>query len=195
VQKRRCPRRSSFSAFFMCGASRGRAMRRCGSAPPKMVWRGRSKAINEQCRHMRPWPLAEQHRRLCRMLQGHFLTPNAWPRCFIKHDGSGVNGYRAGRGRAMSLGRSSRGWWPCTHCHRLALSTATSDREPTSTMKNRMRELRTFGSVRGEGSDALDYSENRSTPDLHADANRSWPTPREICWLPLISELIDLRDA
>ena len=28
-------------------------------------------------------------------------------------------------------------------------------------MKNRMRELRTFGSVRGEGSDALAYSENR----------------------------------
>jgi RNA-directed DNA polymerase len=30
------------------------------------------KAINEQCRLMRPWPLAEQHRRLCRMLTGHF---------------------------------------------------------------------------------------------------------------------------
>ncbi len=61
----------------------------------------------------------------------------------------------------MSLGRSSRGWWPSTHCHGLALSTATSDREPTSTMKNRMRKLCTFGSVRGEGSDALAYSENR----------------------------------
>jgi group II intron reverse transcriptase/maturase len=30
------------------------------------------KAINEQCRSMRSWPLAEQHRRLCRMLKGHF---------------------------------------------------------------------------------------------------------------------------
>jgi RNA-directed DNA polymerase len=30
------------------------------------------KAINEQCRLMRPWPLAEQHRRLCQMLKGHF---------------------------------------------------------------------------------------------------------------------------
>jgi len=29
-------------------------------------------------------------------------------------------------------------------------------------MTNRMRELRTFGSVRGEGSDALAYSENGS---------------------------------
>lgn len=29
-------------------------------------------AINDQCRFMRPWPLAEQHRRLCQMLQGHF---------------------------------------------------------------------------------------------------------------------------
>src|SRR5215475_4165861 len=61
----------------------------------------------------------------------------------------------------MSPGRSARRWWPCTHCHRLVLSTATSDREPTGTMKNRMRELRSFGSVRGEGSDVLAYSENR----------------------------------
>jgi RNA-directed DNA polymerase len=30
------------------------------------------KAINQQCRFMRPWPLAEQHHRLCRMLAGHF---------------------------------------------------------------------------------------------------------------------------
>jgi RNA-directed DNA polymerase len=30
------------------------------------------KAINQQCRLMRPWPVAEQHRRLCRMLEGHF---------------------------------------------------------------------------------------------------------------------------
>ena len=34
-------------------------------------------------------------------------------------------------------------------------------------MKNRMRELRSFGSVRGEGSDVLAYSENR------ADSGRS----------------------
>jgi group II intron reverse transcriptase/maturase len=30
------------------------------------------KAINQQCRFMRPWPIVEQHRRLCRMLEGHF---------------------------------------------------------------------------------------------------------------------------
>ena len=30
------------------------------------------KAINEQCRRMRPWPLAEQQRRLGQMLKGHF---------------------------------------------------------------------------------------------------------------------------
>jgi len=30
------------------------------------------KALNEQCRLMRPWPLAEQHRRLCQILKGHF---------------------------------------------------------------------------------------------------------------------------
>jgi len=30
------------------------------------------KAINQQCRFMRPWPVVEQHRRLCRMLEGHF---------------------------------------------------------------------------------------------------------------------------
>jgi hypothetical protein len=33
-------------------------------------------------------------------------------------------------------------------------------------MKNRMRELRSFGSVRGEGSNVLAYSENRSTPEI-----------------------------
>ena len=32
-------------------------------------------------------------------------------------------------------------------------------------MKNRMRELRSFGSVRGEGSDVLAYSENRPEAD------------------------------
>ena len=30
------------------------------------------KAINQQCRRMRHWPVAEQHHRLCQMLQGHF---------------------------------------------------------------------------------------------------------------------------
>jgi RNA-directed DNA polymerase len=30
------------------------------------------KAINRQCRYLRPWPVAEQHRRLCQMLKGHF---------------------------------------------------------------------------------------------------------------------------
>ena len=30
------------------------------------------KAFNRQCRLMQHWPLAEQHRRLCRMLQGHY---------------------------------------------------------------------------------------------------------------------------
>jgi RNA-directed DNA polymerase len=30
------------------------------------------KAINRQCRLMRPWPMADQHRRLCQMLTGHF---------------------------------------------------------------------------------------------------------------------------
>jgi RNA-directed DNA polymerase len=30
------------------------------------------KAIHERCRSMRSWPLVEQHRRLCRMLKGHF---------------------------------------------------------------------------------------------------------------------------
>jgi hypothetical protein len=30
------------------------------------------KAINQQCRFMRSWPIAEQHHRLCRMLEGHF---------------------------------------------------------------------------------------------------------------------------
>jgi RNA-directed DNA polymerase len=30
------------------------------------------KAINQQCRLMRHWPLREQHRRLCQMLTGHY---------------------------------------------------------------------------------------------------------------------------
>jgi len=49
-------------------------------------------------------------------------------------------------------------------------------------MKNRMRESRTFGSVRGEGRDALAYSENRPTPAIRvsysrfriADVERGW---------------------
>ncbi len=36
-------------------------------------------------------------------------------------------------------------------------------------MKNRMRELRSFGSVRGEGSDALAYSENRPDPACRSE--------------------------
>jgi RNA-directed DNA polymerase len=30
------------------------------------------KAINQQCRRMRSWPIADQQRRLSRMLEGHF---------------------------------------------------------------------------------------------------------------------------
>lgn len=30
------------------------------------------KAVNEQCRRMRHWPVRDQHQRLCRMLKGHF---------------------------------------------------------------------------------------------------------------------------
>lgn len=30
------------------------------------------KAVNQLCRKMRHWPIREQHRRLCRMLKGHF---------------------------------------------------------------------------------------------------------------------------
>ena len=36
-------------------------------------------------------------------------------------------------------------------------------------MKNRMRELRSFGSVRGEGSDVLAYSENRPDAVIYRD--------------------------
>jgi hypothetical protein len=38
-------------------------------------------------------------------------------------------------------------------------------------MKNRMRESRSFGSVRGEGSDALAYSENRPIAVSQKGAN------------------------
>jgi hypothetical protein len=84
---------------------------------------------------------------------------NAWAPCFTKRDGPGANGYRDDRGRAMSLGRSSRGWWPCIPCHCLVLSIASSDSARTCTMKNRMHELCSFGSVRDEGRKALVYSE------------------------------------
>jgi hypothetical protein len=31
------------------------------------------KAISQQCRRMRHWPIREQHQRLCRMLKGHYV--------------------------------------------------------------------------------------------------------------------------
>jgi len=37
-------------------------------------------------------------------------------------------------------------------------------------MKNRMRESRSFGSVRGEGSDVLAYSENLFCTSMHFQA-------------------------
>jgi len=37
-------------------------------------------------------------------------------------------------------------------------------------MKNRMRESRSFGSVRGEGSNVLAYSENLSCTSMHFQA-------------------------
>ena len=39
-------------------------------------------------------------------------------------------------------------------------------------MKNRMRESRSFGSVRAEGSNALGYSENRSCSVVLSGAKR-----------------------
>ena len=74
------------------------------------------KAINQQCRVMRPWPIAAQHQRLCRMLEGHFayfgITGN-YPApghlLSIGRGGSGGNGCRGGRGRAMSPGSGLRG--------------------------------------------------------------------------------------
>jgi hypothetical protein len=50
---------------------------------------------------------------------------------------------------------------------RLGSFTATLDRVRTCAVKNRMRELRSFGSVRGEGSNVLTYSENRPTAAVH----------------------------
>jgi hypothetical protein len=45
-------------------------------------------------------------------------------------------------------------------CPRPGSSIATLDRVRTYAMKNRMRQLRTCGTVRGEGREALTYSEN-----------------------------------
>ena len=49
---------------------KGRAMMRQRTAKDRLARTLR--AINRQCRLMRPWPIADQHRQLCRMLQGHF---------------------------------------------------------------------------------------------------------------------------
>jgi hypothetical protein len=62
------------------------------------------------------------------------------------------------RGRTMSLGSNSCGWWSDTHCPSPGSSIAIPDRERTCAMKNRMRQLRTCGTVRGEGHEVLAYS-------------------------------------
>jgi len=92
------------------------------------------KAINDQCRFMRP----------------------PWS---IGRGGSGGNGCHGDRGRATLPGRSSCGWLNAIRCLPLGSSIATPDRGRSCAVKNRMRELRSCGSVRAEGSNVLGYSE------------------------------------
>jgi len=46
------------------------------------------------------------------------------------------------------------------------------DRERTCAMKNRMRELRTCGTVRGEGHEVLAYSEKKGATPVDKFRNR-----------------------
>jgi hypothetical protein len=63
-------------------------------------------------------------------------TISAYPTSFIGRGGCGANSCRGARGKAMSLGRSSCGWWSDTPCPSLGSSIAISDRERTCTMRN-----------------------------------------------------------
>jgi RNA-directed DNA polymerase len=104
------------------------------------------KAINEQCRSMRSWPLAEQQRRLSQMLEGHFayfgITGNYkrlsdvvyWTRRLWRKWLS-----RRSWKSTVTWKKSSCGWWSDIPCPSPGSSIAISDRERTCTMKNRMR--------------------------------------------------------
>jgi hypothetical protein len=53
-------------------------------------------------------------------------------------------------------------------------------------MKNRMRESRSFGSVRGEGGNVLAYSENRSCSVVLRRANRNGASVDKLLNIKLI---------
>jgi group II intron reverse transcriptase/maturase len=123
------------------------------------------KAFNQQCRLMRHWPLDMQHERLCQMLKGHYgyfgISGNIrrLGRVCFACSGCGACGYRGDRGRAPCPGRGIRGCSSASRCLNLGSSIATPWRERTCAMTNRMRELRSCGSVRAEDSNVLGYSD------------------------------------
>src|SRR5260370_39268772 len=91
------------------------------------------------------------------------VTSGAWVACAFACSGFGVCGYRGDRGRAPCPGRGIRGCSSASRCLNLGSSIATPGRERICAMTNRMRELRSCGSVRAEDSNVLGYSDNEES--------------------------------
>ena len=121
-------------------------------------------AVTAWCREHRHWSFRDQHRRLSSMMRGHFA-----------YYGVGGNSRRlrwfanqAVRVWRKWLSRRHRGGgvpWARFNAAPGPSPTAFSQdpprirsRERSSLVKNRMREIRTSGSVRGEGGNILTYS-------------------------------------
>ena len=87
------------------------------------------------------------------------VTLGAWPHCTIGCDVFGENGYRGGRGGVTWRGGGMSDCSRDLPCHRRGSYIDTLLHERSCTVKNRMRELRSCGTMRDEGRKALVYSD------------------------------------
>ena len=146
------------------------------------------KAINQRCKRMRHWPVRAQYQRLCQVMMGHYayfgITGNIHRlrQLYQRVRGSGRSGCRAGRRRAMCCGHGFSGCLSILPCRRPGSCTLTSPAERSCATKNRMRELRSCGSVRGGGSDAPAYSEASANQGDFYQFIDQW-LMREMWWL------------
>jgi hypothetical protein len=137
------------------------------------------KAFNQQCRRMMHWPATVQYDRLCRMLKGHYgyfgISGNFRRLVRLHHEVRRM--WRRWLSRRSSksyltwkrYGRVLQRWL----CLFLGSSIDTPSREQSCTTTNRMRESRSCGSVRAEGSNVLGYSEVSVLSRIHLRAKNS----------------------
>src|SRR5450631_2423850 len=87
------------------------------------------------------------------------VTIDVWPTYTIGCGGCGENGYRGARGGATWRGGGMSDCSSDLPCPRHGSRIDTLFRERSCTVKNRMRELRSCGTVRDEGREVLVYSD------------------------------------